>query len=125
METHSAQAKGVAAVAVVAVADKQRQQQHYTHHYVERFSVIDDMGPGSRGSLSFSLPLSRSLCNTVPPATRNASLAVPERGRETEKQRETSGAPDKREESAVQDLLRNIKSRVMFYGSVFLMDHYS
>lgn len=62
METHSA-AKGVAAVAVVvvavavAVADKQRQQQHYTHHYVERFSVIDDMGPVSRrGSLRFPSP---------------------------------------------------------------------
>lgn len=43
------QGEGVAVAVAVAVAvvaaDKQRQQQHYTHHYVERFSVIDDMGP--------------------------------------------------------------------------------
>lgn len=51
METHSAaqQGEGVAVAVAVAVtvvaADKERQQQHYTHHYVERFSVIDDMGP--------------------------------------------------------------------------------
>lgn len=80
METHSAaqQGEGVAVAVAVAVvaADKQRQQQHYTHHYVERFSVIDDMGP-----LRDPRRSRRSAARTTAVAACNASLA--ERGRKT------------------------------------------
>lgn len=82
METHSAaqQGEGVAVAVAVAVvaADKQRQQQHYTHHYVERFSVIDDMGP-----LRDCLEIPEDLAEEVPPApppSLRATLHLPNEG---------------------------------------------
>lgn len=104
METHSAaqQGEGVAVAVAVAVvaADKQRQQQHYTHHYVERFSVIDDMGP-----LRDCLEIPEDLAEEVPPApppSLRATLHLPSEG-ERQSRRHTHalvcssfGAPHKK-----------------------------